>query len=147
MSGIGEAAITAGASAIVKALVEKLFASGGGKASSVTGSGKWHFHWQVNQPDGFEPKTIDDVVRLKVDKKGNVTGSSENPFYGPYTVSGSDTPYALTLAYKGIGGKGNLPGICLIIKSADATEMHGVWWQYESKHSLIGGIVTMKPTS
>jgi hypothetical protein len=101
----------------------------------------------VDQPDGFEPKVIDDIVKLKVDKKGNVTGSGENPFYGTYTVNGCDTPYALTLAYRGAGGKGNLPGICLIIKTADATEMRGVWWQYESKHSLIGGAVTMKPTT
>lgn len=147
MSAIQEQIIVAGASSVIRVLVEKLFSRKSPKASQASIVGKWHFAWTVNQPEDFEPKRIDDLVVLKVSKKGIVSGTGENPFYGQYVLTGTDSPYAITLAYQGKTKTSNLPGICLIIKSPADNQMKGVWWQYGRKHSLIGGAVVMSRDS
>ena len=147
MTGIGEAAVAAGAGSLVKLLANKLFSQHGGEGSKGTVAGKWHFHWKVNQPEDFEPKKIDDLVVLRVSNKGIISGTGQNPFYGEYMVTGTDTPFAVTLAYRGKSGTSNLPGICLIIKSPGESKMEGVWWQYGRKHSILGGTVSMSPYS
>ena len=147
MTGVVETAAGAAAGSFVEMLVKKIFSKKGVKASTGTVSGKWHFHWRVNQPEDFEPKKMDDLVVLKVSKKGIISGSGENPYYDEYIVTGTDTPYAITLAYRGKSGAANLPGICLIIKSPGESKMEGVWWQYGRKHSILGGTVIMSPCS
>ena len=147
MTGIGEAAVAAGAGSLVKLLTDKLFSQHGGKRGKGSVAGKWYFHWTVNQPQDFEPKKIDDLVVLKVSRTGIISGTGQNPFYGDYLVTGTDTPFCITLAYRGKSGSASLPGICLIIKSPGESTMEGVWWQYGRKHSILGGTLTMSPRS
>ena len=147
MTGVVETAAGAAAGSFVKLLVNNLFSKKRAKGSTGTVAGKWHFHWKVNQPEDFEPKKIDDLVVLRVSKKGIISGTGQNPYYGEYVVTGTDTAFCVTLAYRGKSGTADLPGICLIIKSPGESKMEGVWWQYGRKHSILGGTVVMSPYS
>jgi hypothetical protein len=142
--GIEEAAIGGAVSGLATRFMDRLFALTGeasGKRSSL--AGKWHCCWTVEQPVDYRPPRIDDLVTLKVDRKGNVTGRGENPFYGEYSLVGTDGAVAVTLMYRGTGSGQHHPGVCLLLKSSD-TECEGVWWQHGSSGGLVGGSVALR---
>jgi hypothetical protein len=144
MTEIGVEVAKVGLASIVKAMADRLFTPAKRRPSGLSPEGKWHVTWRVGQPQDYRPKKVDDIVTLKLARNGKLKGSGENPFYGPYTLMGTDTPYAITLAYRGSGSKSNFPGVCLIIKTADPDRMDGVWWQYGSNGSFVGGTQGMK---
>jgi hypothetical protein len=100
---------------VCEILIDRLFTGQSGGFSDQSCKGDWHAHWTITQPKNFRPKKIDDLITIKINKKGKVSGEGSNPFYGKYVISGTDMPFAMTLTYQPARGSASYPGICLIL--------------------------------
>jgi hypothetical protein len=139
------AAVSGVSGPVLKALVDHLFS---GHPSSRKNTnwlrGGWHAIWQVTHPTDFAPSRIEETITLKVKRNGKIEGHAANPYYDSYTLVGEDAAFAITLAYRGTGLSEHSPGIVILLKGSDSSQMAGVWLQYQSEKKLIGGTVTLR---
>ena len=109
--------------------------------------GTWNCSWPVeigaDQHQG--PNPILDTIEFTSVTDTEVEGFGTTWDFGRYPFRGENSPYAVSIAYRG-AVRPNLTGVAIFMKSADRlTEISGEWRQLQRKGSgLVGG--TMRCT-
>jgi len=105
--------------------------------------GKWKGKWILVSPKNYDRQEVEDIFEITEVKKRKFKGKGSNDDFENYHLEGWISEHSISFLYRGERVRSELLGTVLIRKNGLATEMQGYWFQFNKKHNLMQGTVTL----